>query len=326
MLLSIAQANDRIARGEPLVIAGSRAALAGLSPGNWIAGTIPYFMTPEGGRCDRHQVYVEEFTLTVSRSQIRVYPPAQLSSIATDGYDNGFSYVIVPADSEAHLQYATNAPGYPEIFLKPVIGWISGVHLDDLGRDTAAVVDGRTGTFHANAAVVLHVELPRAVQPIVKTINLFRAGAGAPLRFPEVGFSAETALVHGRPVNVVDLMRQRQWDPSLPLVADYGGTSVNVSIKQVDSVARRVSFYAPVFPDVDYYHAEPVPDYVVAFARQVPPGAKPIVACNCILNYLYGKLEGRRTGNFVGPVTFGEIAHQLVNQTLVYLADANAPE
>jgi hypothetical protein len=37
------------------------------------------------------------------------------------------------------------------------------------------------------------------------------------------------------------------------------------------------------------------------------------------LNYLYGKLEGRKTGDLTGPITFGEIAFQLLNQTLVYL-------
>jgi hypothetical protein len=38
-----------------------------------------------------------------------------------------------------------------------------------------------------------------------------------------------------------------------------------------------------------------------------------------ILNYLYSNLEGMRTGDMVGPITFGEIAYQLLNQTLVYL-------
>lgn len=30
-------------------------------------------------------------------------------------------------------------------------------------------------------------------------------------------------------------------------------------------------------------------------------------------------LEGKKTGDVTGPVTFGEIAYQLLNQTLVYL-------
>ncbi|MGO9017966.1 MAG: DUF6976 family protein [Syntrophobacteraceae bacterium] len=42
-------------------------------------------------------------------------------------------------------------------------------------------------------------------------------------------------------------------------------------------------------------------------------------ACNCILNFLYGELEGKKTGNITGPMTFGEIAYQLLNQPMVFL-------
>ena len=46
--------------------------------------------------------------------------------------------------------------------------------------------------------------------------------------------------------------------------------------------------------------------------------------CNCILNYVHSSLEGRRTGDVVGPMTFGEIAYQLLNQTLVYVTVSDA--
>jgi hypothetical protein len=44
-----------------------------------------------------------------------------------------------------------------------------------------------------------------------------------------------------------------------------------------------------------------------------------VFACNCILNFLYSGLEGKITEGMYGPITFGEIAFQLLNQTLVYL-------
>ena len=47
-----------------------------------------------------------------------------------------------------------------------------------------------------------------------------------------------------------------------------------------------------------------------------------LFSCNCILNYLYGGLEGKHTGSVYGPITFGEIAHLLLNQTLVQLKDS----
>lgn len=320
MLSTIVQANARIARGAPLIIAGSRAALAELNAGNWIGGSIPYFMTADGGCADRTQVFIEEIKLPVVRSSILSYGAKNLASIPVDAYANGFSYVIIPANSSAHFEYALHAPNYPEIFMKPVIGWISGVHLDDLAKEVPVVIDGRTRTVLADQAIVLHVELPPESQVMVQTVNLFQTGKGPALRFKESGFSASTALVNGKEVDLASFMKQEGWNPCSPLVADYAGTHVNVSIKAVDEKIG-VSFYAPVFAGVDYHEAAPVADYVEAFARQVPAGIQPVLSCNCILNYLFGKLEGRRTGPFTGPVTFGEIAHQLLNQTLVYLEE-----
>jgi hypothetical protein len=81
-----------------------------------------------------------------------------------------------------------------------------------------------------------------------------------------------------------------------------------------------VTCYAPVFPGVDYRLARPVSDYAAAFQAAEPAeSAAAVFACNCILNYLSGALEGKRVG-IAGPITFGEIAYHLVNQTLVYLA------
>jgi len=41
------------------------------------------------------------------------------------------------------------------------------------------------------------------------------------------------------------------------------------------------------------------------------------------LNYLYSGLEGKKTGNVTGPITFGEVAYQLLNQTMVYMTIEN---
>jgi hypothetical protein len=79
---------------------------------------------------------------------------------------------------------------------------------------------------------------------------------------------------------------------------------------------------------VRYKHAKEVADYASAFTEQLQKiglAEKSVVfSCNCILNYLYSGLEGKNTAPFVGPITFGEIAYQLLNQTLVYLQVHNA--
>ena len=91
-------------------------------------------------------------------------------------------------------------------------------------------------------------------------------------------------------------------------------------IQQIDHERGKVSFYAPVFAGIEYRHARPVGDYVAEFMRRLPPRADNIAfACNCILNFVYSNLEGRHTGSVLSPMTFGKIAYQLLNQTMVYL-------
>ena len=82
---------------------------------------------------------------------------------------------------------------------------------------------------------------------------------------------------------------------------------------------NEVALYAPVFKGVEYKIAKPIKDYVSEFNAAMPKGTKPAFSCNCILNFLYSDLEGKKIENMYGPVTFGEIAYQLLNQTLVYL-------
>jgi hypothetical protein len=99
-----------------------------------------------------------------------------------------------------------------------------------------------------------------------------------------------------------------------------------VSFQTVAEARGEVRFYAPVFAGIRYRHARPVGDYVAEFTSGLPRGIDGRVAfsCNCILNYLHSGLEGRSTGGIVGPITFGEIAYQLLNQTMVYVTIEDA--
>jgi hypothetical protein len=324
-LVTPAAAAALIGAGETLCLGGDASLLETLPAGNWIGGSIPYFMAQDGGETTRERVFVTRIP-PAPAVDIRLYDEAALDRICTDAPDNGFSLVILPAFSQVHSEYARRAPDFPDMYVKPLIGWVAGVHLDDLDRERPQVFDGRRGTRSAEAAVVMHVELPADRYAQVDIVNLFRQGRGDLLRFPETGFSAETCLVNGRAVNFADYLAGIGHDPRFPLVADYSGAMVNVSIKGVDAAAKRVDFYAPVFDDVEYRLADPVGDYEDAFTRALPAGERGVAfACNCILNYLYSELEGKRLEAMPGPMTFGEIAYQLLNQTLVYLTVEDAP-
>lgn len=320
-LMPIARAAELISSGQYLSIAGDEAALRQLPLGNWIGGTIPYFMGAEGGTSSCEQVFVSEIAGFSTPPQLRFYDAATLPQICRNAPENGYSVLILPAFSPIHASFARNAPNYEEMYLKPLIGWVAGVHLDALGQLAPKVVLGSSGEFSEQHAVVMDVALPPDKFAQIDIVNLFRPGTGSSITFFDTGFSAGACQINGKPGNLADYLVEHGIDRRLPLVADYSGAMINVSIKHIDPVTQRVEFYAPVFPGLEYRVAAPVSDYLAEFKAALPPLATEIsFSCNCILNYLYSELEGKRTGQVIGPMTFGEIGYQLLNQTLVYLS------
>ncbi|GFK94477.1 hypothetical protein NNJEOMEG_02322 [Fundidesulfovibrio magnetotacticus] len=324
-LMSLETASTAIASGRKLILAGDEQALNRLPKGSWIAGTIPYFITNEqGGLSTREQVFATDITDIATSLEIKAYDQNSLSHVYSDGPDNGFSFILIPAMSKAHLSFALNAPNYKDFGTVPLIGWIAGVHLDDLGKRTPKVYNGQTGEFLEEGALVLSATLPPGKAAEIGIVNLFEQGEGDTLTFPETGFATKDVLVNGERRNFAAYLVKNRLDTKLPLVADYYGALVNISFQGIDEADGEVKFYAPVFTGIRYKHARPVPDYAAQFtgklcsACNIQP-ANLVFSCNCILNYLYSELEGKKTEPFSGPATFGEIAYQLLNQTLVYL-------
>jgi hypothetical protein len=228
------------------------------------------------------------------------------------------------------LTYAEHAPEYEAMFTKPIVGWVTGVHLSELGKSKALAFNGTTGEAYADKAVAMFVQLQPGKMAEVVTVNPWHAGEGAVLEFPETGFSATRALVNGVERPLVAYLDEVAADPRYPLVGDYAGArvaTVNVSFQGIDRSTGRVSFYAPVFRGIKYKLAAAPSDYVAAFESAMPPlrGAETVFSCNCVLNYLHKQLEGKRIAGDPGPKTYGEIAYQLLNQTMVYLTIANVP-
>ena len=159
----------------------------------------------------------------------------------------------------------------------------------------------------------MHVKLPADKFAEIDIINLFEQGEGDVIEFPESGFQVGDALINGQKQNFADYVLKNQLDTRLPLVADYNGAMVNISLQSIDEEQKLVNFYAPVFSGVNYKQAAPVNDYIKAFTKLLPEEGlnEKLFSCNCILNYLYSELEGKKTGNLTGPITFGEIAYQL---------------
>jgi hypothetical protein len=320
-MYELMEVKNMIARGQNLLLAGDENLLAQLPAGNWIGGSIPYFMTDQGGLSTRDQIYVTELPATVARVSIKTYTAETLKQVYVDAAKNGFSVIILPASSKSHLEFALNAANYENFAVRPLIGWISGVHLNDLGKVTPKVFVGPTQARLEDGAAVMHVTLPNSQVANIDILNIFEQGDGDTITFPGDGFSAREAYVNGVATNFADYVTQQHLDTRLPLVADYYGAMVNVSFQAVDAAHQEVQFYAPVFAGLTYKLARPISNYVQQFTSRMPTqsGRQIAFSCNCILNYLYSELEGKRTGTITGPITFGEVAYQLLNQTMVYV-------
>jgi len=172
-----------------------------------------------------------------------------------------------------------------------------------------------------STAVAMHVSLPKERYAELMIVNMFEQSDGDLISFMDDGFSVTNAYVNGKMMNFADYVISNKIDTRLPLVADYFGALINISFQNIDKMAKKVDFYAPVFKGVQYKLAAPVNDYVKSFTSQMK-GIETdsiVFSCNCILNYLYCDLEGKKTADITGPITFGEIAYQLLNQTMTYL-------
>jgi hypothetical protein len=314
---TLAQAAEQITAGRIMLVAGSPELLALLPPGQWIGGSSPYFMTALGGVKDDEHLFCTVID-EARECRIDIVPAGDIGRVLNGRFSQGFSYVLVPAFTAVHERFAIEAPDLPALFQQPLVGWVTGVDLMQLGRTKPVAVDGRRPAAHDDMAVVMHVALDEAHAAEAEIVNLFRPGEGDDIIFPRTGFTVERCFVSGEERNFAAYLRDVSADTALPLVSDYTGAIINVSFQAV--MQDRVEFYAPVVAGRRYRLAAPVGNYGAAYGAHcaaLQAGAG--LSFNCILNYQYATLEGKTTGGFTGPVTFGEIAYMLLNQTLVQL-------
>lgn len=327
LLMTVAEVSALIEQDHVLLLAGAEVLLAQLPAGRWIGGTAAYFMTDQGGLGSQDHIFVTDVTGLAEATQLRSYAAPELRDIGQHYSTHGFTVLIVPGLSPILESFAREVQSYQDVFNSPLFGWIAGVEVEQIGKETPKTFAG-SGTAYADRAVALHVTLPAAKLCRLDIINLFEQGTGATIAFTADGFDTkgDDCLIDGKPGNLAAYINAAGIDTKLPLVADYNGAMINVSIRSVDDMKMSVEFFAPVFAGIQYRFANPVENYIQSFdARLAGMKDTPVtLSCNCILNYLYAELEGKQTGVIVGPITFGEIAYMLLNQTLVYLSVTEA--
>ncbi len=325
-MMTIPQVSELIQSGAALYLAASENCLKQLPHGQWIGGTIPYFMTDAGGLISNEKILVTKISAKMKNINIVTYDEKNLNEIPKNYYKNGVSLILIPAFSEIHLQYAKECTTWPGVFDQPLVGWVTGVDLS-ISTETPKVVNGQTGDILLNYALVMHIELPDGLIASANIINIFEQSDGDFIEFSETGFDVQTAFVNGQEVILADYILKNKIDTQLPLVADYMGAMINVSFRDIDHKNQKVRFYAPVFPGVKYQIAKPFENYEKQFESVLKKQhiETPFFACNCILNFLYGNLEGKKSGHVISAMTFGEIAYMLLNQTFVYITVSPSP-
>jgi hypothetical protein len=164
----------------------------------------------------RERLFVTHIPTDAGAPEIRSYDITSISHLCADAPANGFSLIIIPAFSATHSLYARKAPEFEDMFMKPVVGWIAGCHLDDLGRVAPAVVSGPELAFDTERAVVMHVPLPPQRYAHVHIANRMRQGEGGLLRFPETGFSAGRCSVDGVETTLAAYLDANRADLRLP--------------------------------------------------------------------------------------------------------------
>jgi hypothetical protein len=325
-----------IGEGRVLLLAGAEADLATLPQGCWIGGTVGYFATPQGGVAAKGTVFYTDFTALTDGASWRSFSVRDIHEIAADYPANGFALLVIPGFSQLLGHVAGRIMEYDGLYNVPLMGWVSAVAM---AGPPATMPADRPKCFAGGPraederAAVLYVSLPAHYFAQLHIANLFTPGTGPEIRFLKSGLVQDgDCLIGGTRTNLARYMAAQDIDRRLPLVADHEGALLNVAVLTQDAGAGRVIFLAPVCSALTYRFAEMVMDYEAEFIQSAAEIelAKAAHACICLLHYYFAGLAGAGPGaapallklpgaDVTAPVTFGQIAYTILNQTLTCL-------
>jgi len=303
MIGTIEKVKELLLQPHPLMIAGTKKTLEQLPAGNWIGGTIPFLVDQSGKRLPEDQLEITRIAGSVSKAIIKVYDLDNIHQIRHEGFKNGFSMMIVPAESRIHHSFAMNSSVYPAADKNILLGWVAGYQEDQ--ENQAYVIFGPKKKFLTDQAVSIHYKLREGFIPKVEKQNCFVPSDGPDLKFPQSGFSTDKIEVQGKSMKIKDFLKQYDIDYRFPLIRLEERES-NVSLKKLEG--DRLHFYAPIFKNQRYRWSR------LASEKKEPTITDPVFSCNCILNHIENSVT-LCDHRIPGPVTFGEISENLLNQT-----------
>lgn len=315
------QIAELVCAGRVLVLAGAECDLASLPRGHWIGGTAASFVTAAGGQEANGRIFYSDLTRIAQDVRVNHFNLTEMRQIGRLHPANGFTVAIVPGFSELLAGLSSEILDYDGVYSAPLFGWVSAVSLCQLGRQQPKSFAGNPAGS-AERAAVMSIALPDEFFAQLHIANLFSPGTGLEIRFANPGFLADgECLIGGKPDNLARYMEAKKIDRRLPLVADHEGALINISIITSDPQTGCSTFLAPVNPALSYRFAVEVLDYQNEFSRLLselgPVGGA--LSCICVQNYEHAGLRETTGLPFQGPVTFGQIAYSVLNQTLACL-------
>jgi len=319
ILYSLSDAQNLISNGFKGIVAADEKLLKQLPNGDWIGGTMPYFMSEEGGTVTKEKVLMSQLDPQIEINHINTYAEEELDKIFDEYPEWGVSFIIIPGLSNCAERYPTVVENNPKAFISPIMGWASGVLWEEVTEMTAKIIDGREGSLYNERVIVMHCDLPESITPQVGTINIIEP-TGPKIRFPEYSRELSDAIIDGKKGNIYDYIKSRDSSIAQAFVTNIRGEVINMSIKSINDDTKTISVWNPANPDYEYQHSDPIDNYEERFEQELKKlGGGISYNCNCLYNFLFGNLNGKKIGDITGIITFGEIAYLSLNQTFVYL-------
>lgn len=309
-----------IKEGKVLVLSADEKMLNDLPKGNWIGGTSSYFMDTEGAVLCTDKIFVDDFTDIATGFKIETYTENSINNIALNTFVNGFIVIVIPTDTEVHSEFALNSLTYKNVFNNPLVGYVAGYDLQRTNEKLSSYVyNGLNQDKITDQAIALHIELPKNKIARAEILNIDTIDKSSPkIQFPRTGFLQSECLIDGKLSNIAEYFNKINYD-GLPIIANNNGALINKDIKNISADAKEVSFYSPIFNDETYFLVNNVDDYQKVFEKRLQIEELDVpYSCLCVSFYLRGNLNGKKI-NTEAVFTFGEIAFQLLNKTVVYL-------
>ena len=320
-LYSKEQVIEFIKQGRIMHLCGNENTLKDLPKGNWVAGMSPYFMD-DVGKISDSKIYVDDFSFIAEDCEMATFDEVDIHEIAKrNKYSNGFIFMVLPIDSQVYYTFASHSLEYDHIYDNPVVGYVSSVHVEDYGKVQPKVAIGSESVLHADKAAVLYVKVSDRLRVRTEIMNLDTIDHdSAPVRFPKNSFIQGDCLIDGKPGKIANyLEEQKSRIGHYPqLITSQNGALVIRDIKSVDLNTGEVIFFSPAYESDTYYTVKYNNDYFATFNRRLGRKTDVIACMSCTSYFLQGDFEYRHI-DFNGVYTFGEIAYQLLNKTIVTL-------